>query len=157
MDAPTTRRAASTSVADIVRIAGAVAGASTTTEVLHDDDAPQQFTDIAKGRVCRTFRQLSVPERDVSCRDAACCSACGGTVIFDTKRVDGKPRRFTAGGNVRPQGLERAIVGAQAGAKRIATLPPGFSYGSAGLPASSIPPNATIIYEFEVVEIRAKK
>ena len=80
-----------------------------------------------------------------------------GTVIFDSKRVDGKPRRFTAGGNVRPQGLGRALVGAQAGATRIATIPPELAYGSAGLPASNIPPNAVIIYQFEVVEIRAKK
>ena len=80
-----------------------------------------------------------------------------GTVIFDSKRVDGKPRRFTAGGNVRPQGLGRALVGAQAGAARIATIPPELAYGSTGLPASNIPPNAVIIYQFEVVEIRAKK
>jgi FKBP-type peptidyl-prolyl cis-trans isomerase len=85
------------------------------------------------------------------------CRLEDGTVIFDSKRVDGKPRRFTAGGNVRPQGLGRALVGAQAGATRIATIPPELAYGSAGLPASNIPPNAVIVYEFEVVEIRAKK
>jgi len=85
------------------------------------------------------------------------CRLHDGTVIFDSKRVDGKPRRFTAGGNVRPQGLGRALVGAQAGATRIATIPPELAYGSAGLPASNIPPNAVIIYQFEVVEIRAKK
>ena len=44
-------RAASTSVADIVRIAETIARATTTAGVLYQDDAPQQFTDIAKGRV----------------------------------------------------------------------------------------------------------
>jgi FKBP-type peptidyl-prolyl cis-trans isomerase len=32
-----------------------------------------------------------------------------------------------------------------------------LAYGNAGLPASNIPPNAVVIYELEVVEIRPKK
>jgi FKBP-type peptidyl-prolyl cis-trans isomerase len=85
------------------------------------------------------------------------CRLEDGTAIFDSKRVDGKPRPFTAGANRRPQGLGRALVGAQLGTTRIATIPPELAYGNAGLPASNIPPNAVVIYELEVVEIRPKK
>lgn len=85
------------------------------------------------------------------------CRLEDGTAIFDSKRVDGKPRRFTAGAPVRPLGLGRALIGAQLGTTRIATIPPELAYGNAGLPASNIPPNAVVIYELEVVEIRPKK
>jgi FKBP-type peptidyl-prolyl cis-trans isomerase FkpA len=84
------------------------------------------------------------------------CRLADGTLIFDSKERDGKPRSFTAGGKAIPTGIGIALIGAREGMVRHAVLPPELAYGVQGRPASNIPPNAELHYEFTVVRVVKK-
>jgi FKBP-type peptidyl-prolyl cis-trans isomerase FkpA len=73
----------------------------------------------------------------------------------EDKYPNGKPMEITLGeGNVIP-GFEQGIVGMKVGGKRTVTIPPDLAYGSDGQ-GDSIPPNATLVFELELVSIKAK-
>ena len=50
-------------------------------------------------------------------------------------------------------GFEQAIVGMQVGGRRRVYIPPGLAYGSAGS-GGVIPPNASIVFEIELVTLQ---
>lgn len=71
---------------------------------------------------------------------------------FDSS-VGGQPLEFTLGqGRVIP-GWEEGILGMRPGGQRVLTIPPELGYGAAGA-GNVIPPNATLIFDVELVEIR---
>jgi len=51
------------------------------------------------------------------------------------------------------QGWEKGFLGAKVGEKRTLTIPSEMGYGSRGA-GSSIPPNATLIFDVEVIAIK---
>lgn len=70
---------------------------------------------------------------------------------FDSSYDRGEPFEFTIGeGNV-IQGWEQGIPGMKVGGKRKLIIPPHLAYGAGG--RGSIPPNATLIFDVELVEI----
>jgi FKBP-type peptidyl-prolyl cis-trans isomerase len=73
-------------------------------------------------------------------------------VIFDSHKKDGNPRRFTAG-RAMPPGVGQALVGVRVGMIRAAVIPAELAFGAQGAPAQKIPPNADLVYEFEVVKV----
>jgi FKBP-type peptidyl-prolyl cis-trans isomerase len=76
-----------------------------------------------------------------------------GTVFDSSEGRD--PFTFTLGqGNV-IQGWEQGILGMQTGQKRVLVIPPDLAYGPAGRPPT-IPQNATLIFDVELVEIAGK-
>lgn len=71
---------------------------------------------------------------------------------FDSSRDSNEPFRFTLGeGNV-IAGWDEGVQGMQVGGVRKLIVPPSLGYGTRGAGAS-IPPNATLIFEVELLQI----
>ena len=75
---------------------------------------------------------------------------------FDSSLNPGRtPFQFTLGQNRVIQGWELGVAGMKVGEKRKLTIPPELGYGPAGRPPV-IPPNATLIFEIDMVSINGK-
>jgi peptidylprolyl isomerase len=72
--------------------------------------------------------------------------------IFDTSQIRGQATLF--GLNQLVDGMEEGVSGMLVGGKRRIKIPPSLGYEAAGIPGR-IPPNATIIFEVELVEVVA--
>ncbi len=70
---------------------------------------------------------------------------------FDSSKKSGKPVTFTLGGGV-IKGWSEGLAGMKIGGVRKLILASEFGYGKSGHPAG-IPPNATLIFEVELVSI----
>jgi FKBP-type peptidyl-prolyl cis-trans isomerase FkpA len=69
------------------------------------------------------------------------------------KRFDSGKFSFQVGGGRVIQGFDLGVQGMRVGGKRKVTVPPELGYGERGA-SSVIPPNATLIFELEVLSIR---
>lgn len=72
---------------------------------------------------------------------------------FDSSLDRGQPFEFTIGQGMVIQGWEQGLLGMKKGEKRILTIPSELGYGSRGA-AGVIPPNATLIFEVELIDIK---
>ena len=70
---------------------------------------------------------------------------------FDSSRDRGTPFQFTIGRGMVIKGWEKGIPGMKVGEIRKLTIPSNEGYGAGG--RGSIPPNATLIFEVELLEI----
>jgi len=73
--------------------------------------------------------------------------------IFDSNTGTGKPFEFTVGAGMVIQGWEQGFIGAKVGEKRTLTIPSDLGYGVTGA-GGAIPPNATLIFDVELVSIK---
>ncbi len=72
---------------------------------------------------------------------------------FDSTRR-GQPRTFPLGaGRVIP-GWEEGVTGMKVGGTRRLVLPPSVAYGERGGAGGTVPPNATLIFDVELLELR---
>ncbi len=69
---------------------------------------------------------------------------------FDSS-VGGQPYRFVVGGGQVIPGWDQGIQGMREGGTRLLIIPPDLAYGSEGY--GPIPPNATLVFEVELVDI----
>jgi peptidylprolyl isomerase len=76
--------------------------------------------------------------------------------VFDSSIPRGQPFSFTLGSNTVIQGWEIGIQGMKVGGKRTLTIPPSLGYGAQGA-GGVIPPNATLIFDVEMLKIEKKK
>ena len=72
---------------------------------------------------------------------------------FDSSRERNQPIEFTLGEGEVIAGWEKGLIGMRVGGKRRLTIPPSLGHGSRGV-AGSIPPNATLIFEIELLAIK---
>lgn len=71
--------------------------------------------------------------------------------VFDSSYDRGEPFQTQIGVGQVIQGWDEGVIGMKAGGKRKLTIPPHMAYGEQGV--GSIPPNSTLIFEVELVEI----
>lgn len=72
---------------------------------------------------------------------------------FDSSLDRGTPFEFTIGEGMVIQGWERGLLDMKVGEKRILTIPSSMGYGAQGA-GGVIPPNATLIFEVELMGIK---
>ena len=72
---------------------------------------------------------------------------------FDSSVDRGQPFQFTLGAGQVIQGWDKGVAGMKIGGKRKLTIPPEMGYGARGAGAV-IPPNATLVFEVELLGIR---
>ena len=71
---------------------------------------------------------------------------------FDSSVDRGTPFNFILGRGQVIEGWEKGMEGMKVGEKRKLTIQPEYAYGERGVPGV-IPPNATLIFEVELLEI----
>lgn len=72
---------------------------------------------------------------------------------FDSSRDRGEPIRFVLGTGRVIEGWDEGLDGMQVGGERILRIPPELAYGSSG--GGPIPPNATLLFRVELMEVAA--
>ena len=71
---------------------------------------------------------------------------------FDSSKDRGKPFSFALGAGQGIKGWDEGVQGMKVGGTRVLTIPPGLGYGARGA-GGVIPPNATLIFEVELLAI----
>lgn len=81
-----------------------------------------------------------------------------GTVFDSSEKHGGTPLEFTIGAQQMIPGFDQGVRGMKVGGTRTIVIPPTLAYGEAGVQAPDgtvvIPPNATIIFEVELVSVK---
>ena len=71
---------------------------------------------------------------------------------FDTSRDRGQPFEFPLGAQRVIRGWDEGVAGMRVGGKRVLYLPPDYAYGARGV--GTIPPNSTLVFEVELLDVR---
>ena len=73
---------------------------------------------------------------------------------FDSSVDAGQPFDFRIGNGEVIKGWEEGVAGMRVGGKRQLRIPPGLGYGAEGTPGGPIPPNATLIFDVQLLGVQ---
>ena len=73
---------------------------------------------------------------------------------FDSSVDAGRPFDFTIGNGEVIKGWEEGVAGMRVGGKRQLRIPPDLGYGAEGAPDGTIPPNATLIFDVQLLGVQ---
>jgi FKBP-type peptidyl-prolyl cis-trans isomerase len=81
-------------------------------------------------------------------------------LFLEAQRIEastdtGLPLRFELGSGAVPRGLDEGIVGMRLFGRRRLTVPGPLAFGAEGRPPE-IPPNATVVFEVELMELQPR-
>lgn len=72
---------------------------------------------------------------------------------FDSSKDSNEPFEFPLGAGHVIEGWDRGVAGMKVGGSRVLTIPPAMGYGARGA-AGAIPPNATLLFDVELLGVR---
>jgi len=72
---------------------------------------------------------------------------------FDSSHDRGKPLDFPLGAGMVIEGWDKGIEGMKVGGRRTLIIPPHLGYGADGAPGA-IPPNATLMFDVELLDVK---
>jgi len=73
---------------------------------------------------------------------------------FDSSVDAGKPFDFRLGNGEVIKGWDEGVAGMKVGGKRQLRIPPELGYGASGTPGGPIPPNATLIFDVQLLGVQ---
>lgn len=72
---------------------------------------------------------------------------------FDSSLDRGRPFTFELGHGAVIKGWDEGVKGMKEGEKRQLVIPAALGYGAQGTPDGTIPPNATLVFEVELLKV----
>jgi len=105
-------------------------------------------------------RDLVVPESGVTVKDGDTVAVHYDLLLADRSLVEsstdsGQALRFQVGAGAVPRGLDEGVIGMRLFGRRRLTVPPSLGFGAEGRPPL-VPPDATLIFEVELMELASR-